>query len=218
MNVKTCRKINDWLPPIVVMNIMGGEFTVLSDYPSILLALAKGRNHIRMVTNGFWARDKRRIRKFMSTMEQLVDVCNTVDVAVSGDKWHVKSGQPAVDILKDNDVGVNLIRDANAEIPLAPIGRAWDNDLKVKANTASCIVMCNMFIREDGMICGCPYGYFPKQQFDKTSWYDIQKKIWDWRADRLRKEIFCVDCMEESPVEDQSKTTKLPVLVEMGVK
>jgi len=212
MSVEMCKRLNSWIPPIVVMNIMGGEFTILRDYPDMLLALAKGRDHIRMVTNGFWAHDKLRIRKFMSTMEQLVDVCGEVDVAVSGDKWHTKSGQPAMDILADNDVGVNYVRH-DYVVDLSPIGRAWDNKLEAEQNTASCLVMCNMMIREDGMICRCPYGYFPLQQFEETSWYNAREQIWHWRAERLRKDVFCVDCMEEV-----SKTTKLPTLVQLEVK
>lgn len=217
MSVEMCKRINNWLPLSVVMNIMGGEFTILKEYPLILLALAEGRDRVRMVTNGFWARDKRKIRKFMSTMEQLKEVCPLVEVAVSGDKWHVKSGQPAVDILKDNDVGIELVKHS-WEIELIPMGRAWDNNLPTHEGIASCKTMCNLFIREDGMICKCPYGYFPLQQFDETSWFNIQEQIWFWRAGGLVEEMICKSCMQASPIEDEGKTIKLPVLVEMETK
>jgi hypothetical protein len=197
MSVKMCERINAWVPRHVVLNIMGGEFSILEDYPEILVALSRGRNHIRLVTNGFWA-DKGR-EKFFQTMKQIkLASCKTIDVAVSVDSWHKKSNGDAVKFLKESDMGICLIKPPNLSIAdITPVGRAWDNGIVPDYDIqCSCESMCSMTITEDGMLSRCPFGYFPWKQFNETTWDDAQDYIWGWRSEKLAEGMNCHLCME----------------------
>lgn len=196
MSAKMCEKINAWVPRRVVLNIMGGEFSILNDYPEMLVELARGRRHIRLVTNGFWA--GRSTNKFFDTIKQIKEAsCQTIDIAVSTDGWHTRLSDNAVLALRNNNLGVNFI-DAGELYPshIAPVGRAWDNQINPHPNIQPhCEIMCGMIITEDGMICRCPYGYFPWKHFRKTTWHDAQEYIWGWRSKELAKSMNCRLCM-----------------------
>lgn len=198
MSPKICKELNIWVPNKVILNIMGGEITVLNNYPEILLALAKGRSGIRLVTNGFWSHTSSGIDKFLLTLEKLVDICGCVDVSVSTDHWHKNPGLEAQQILeKRRDIKINIIySNLNLE-QIIPIGRAWDNGLiSDYLIYRSCEVMCNMIITENGMLGRCPYGYFPWKHFGETTWADAQDYIWGWRSEKLSKDMNCRLCME----------------------
>jgi len=200
MSVKICEEINKWVPTRVKLNVMGGEFTILDDYPDMLIALAKTRKDIRLVTNGLWSRTNSRAEKFLDTLKQLVATCSCVDVAISNDDWHTLSSDHAIELLEDcrNEIRINRIAVPNLAITdITPVGRAWDNHLIPKPHThASCQVMSNMIIIENGMICKCPFGYFPWKHFSETTWYDAQDYVWGWRSEKLADGMNCHACME----------------------
>lgn len=198
MSVGMCERINAWVPKRVLFNIMGGEFTVLDNYPELLVALARGRNCVRLVTNGFWA-DKSDPDKFFDAMRQVKDSpCPEIDVAVSQDHWHEKQSHRAVLLLKNNDLGVNLIEPGDLGVDdITPVGRAWDNHIIPRGNVqCSCESMSNMIITEDGMLGRCPFGYFPWKHFSETTWVDAQEYIWGWRSEKLSEGMNCHTCME----------------------
>lgn len=182
-----------------MLNIMGGEFTILDDYPEMLVALARGRHGIRLVTNGFWADED--ADKFFDAMRQIHEAsCQTIDVAVSNDHWHKQSGDHATNLLVDNNPGINVIHTEDLKVSMGnitPIGRAWDNNLIPRTKLwGSCQLMCNMIITEDGMISRCPFGYFPWKHFSETTWADAQEYIWGWRSEKLAEGMNCHLCMK----------------------
>jgi len=177
---------------------MGGEVTVLDNYPEMLVALSSGRDRIRLVTNGFFANTVADIGRFVGAMEELVAVCEHIEVAVSEDQWHSSPGDRAVKLLDENDLGVELVQTGDLGIDdIIPIGRAWDNGLAPRGTVqCSCERMCNMIITEDGMIGRCPFGYFPWKHFSETIWGDAQEYVWGWRSEKLAEGMNCHLCME----------------------
>lgn len=212
MSVEMCEKINLWIPHKVCLNIMGGEFSVLDNYPEILIALAKGRSLIRLVTNGFWSRTSSDSDQFLSTLKELTDICKVVDVVVSKDRWHKNSGTFAQQLLeKNNNIGITVVHHKDVSYKdIDPLGRAWDNHIiSPKIIRRSCEVMCNMIITEDGMLCKCPFGYFPWKYFSETTWHDAQEYIWGWRSEKLAEGMNCHSCMEMEVTPKQLTQTSL---------
>lgn len=199
MSLKMCEQINAWVPKRVVLNIMGGEFTVLNNYQKMLKLLAKGRSHIRLVSNGFWSTTPFSTGQFLSTLEDLVQICKRVDVSTGTDQWHQISTPKAYELLEDNeDIGIKIVSERELYLEdIVPVGRAWDNRIvQEPQNHTSCTKMSNVTITEDGMISKCPYGYFPWKRFNETTWHDAQKYVWDWRSEKLSEGMNCDKCME----------------------
>lgn len=197
LSVETCGKINAWVPKNVVLNIMGGEFSILDNYPEMLVAMTRGRPHVRLVTNGFWA--GRDTEKFLDTMLSIKDTgCCEIDVAVSDDSWHEVDSSAATRIIGSFSHVVNPIKVGEIDTDdITPIGSAWDNGILPKSETVcSCETMCNMVITEGGMLGRCPYGYFPWKHFSETTWSDAQEYIWGWRSEKLTEGMNCLRCME----------------------
>lgn len=196
MSVEMCKQINRWIPKNILPNIMGGEFTILPNYPYLLLALSQGRDHIHMVTNGIWGHSHTMVTRFINTIHHIKQVCPTINIAVSTDCWHIVSSQKALDILGEMQKEINLVTEKT--INILPIGRAWINNLgKNQLSCASCEVMSNMIIREDGMVCRCPYAYFPWKHFSETTWDEAQEYIWGWRSEKLSEGMNCNMCMKK---------------------
>lgn len=198
MSVETCEKINEWIPSRVIPNIMGGEVTILANYPNLLIALSQGRKKIRIVTNGFWSRDSIEIRKFVKAMEQVGGVCKNIEVAVSDDHWHLCLGDRATKILEEQCPDITIVETYDLGVEkITPVGRAWDNQIVPQPeNWASCQVMSNLLIIEDGMICRCPFGYLPWKHFTETTWHDAQEYVWGWRSEEIADGMSCHSCME----------------------
>lgn len=197
MSVKTCEGINAWVPKKILLNIMGGEITVLFNYPEMLVALARDRYDIRLVTNGFWA--GRNNNKFFNTMKQIKAAsCPNINVAVSQDRWHKykRPGYLAASLLRKSNHGINLSTSTNWS-DITPVGRAWDNNLlSSNSQIRSCEEMSNITITEDGMVCRCPFGYFPWKHFSETTWDEAQDYVWGWRSEELANGMNCNMCME----------------------
>lgn len=203
MSIEMCKEINTWIPKKILPNIMGGEFSVLNNYPEILIELARHRNHVRLVTNGFWSRKDKRASKFIDTIKQIKDTCPCIDVVISNDRWHVyyysaKLLNNKVTKFLANSPGINLINCRNLDKDdIVPVGRAWDNHITPNEHVVrSCEYMSNMIITEDGIVCRCPFGYFPWKHFSETTWVDAQEYIWGWRSEKLAEGMNCHLCMK----------------------
>ncbi len=195
MSVGMCEKINSWIPRNIAINIMGGEFTILSNYPEMLVSLTKNRSRIRLVTNGYWLRNQ---DKFFDTIQQIKNAkCSHITVAVSTDQWHQKHAHDAIVLLKElPDIFVETC-DKLPTNGLAPVGRAWDNNLRSKLDyVRACTQLSYVIITEDGMISRCPFGYFPWKHFSETTWHDAQEYVWGWRSEKLAEGMNCNLCME----------------------
>lgn len=198
MSIETCEKINAWVPPESNLTIMGGEFSILDDYPEMLIALAHNRKAIRLITNGFWSHTDKRIKKFLLTMKQIVVICRQIEIGVSDDGWHRWSGDYALRLIKHNKLGIRPVPMANLSgNNVVPLGRAWDNKIStIPSDMCHCKAKWDIIITEDGMICLCPFGYFPWKHFSKTTWHDAQRHVWDWRLRQLAIGMNCYLCME----------------------
>ena len=209
LSAKTCEKINAWVPMSVKLNIMGGEFSILDNYPSLLVAIAEGRKDIHLVTNGFWAHNN--IDKFFGAMIDVKDVLSgNVSISVSSDSWHRTRGLFAQQLLKDIGEYVATVEtDELHDEAIVPVGRAWDNNVATTRNhLCACKQMCNMIITEDGMLCKCPFGYFKWKHFSETTWENAQRDILLWREEMLQDGMNCNGCMEKVGLSNVGSQTK----------
>lgn len=198
LSVETCKKINVWVPEGVVLNIMGGEFSILDNYPEMLVAMSRDRSHIRLVTNGLWARCD--TDKFFDAMRSIKAAgCCHIDVAISEDSWHKSDSSYAIELLENFGHVVSLIRAGELyKNDILPLGRAWDNHIvPTECLVCSCESMCSMIITENGMLGKCPHGYLPHKHFSETTWTEAQNYIWRWRSEKLAEGMNCHSCMEK---------------------
>lgn len=197
MSENMCKQINAWIPKRVVINTMGGEITVLNDYPELLAALAKGRSRLRLVTNGFWAHHSP--TKFFDAIKQMkTSPCDRIEIVVSGDGWHNKKHTLASKMLDEIETEADFIcTNEGVSMPVIPVGRAWDNHIMHDGSIYhQCQEQTSMIITEDGMLCRCPFGYFPWKHFSETTWHDAQEYIWGWRSEKLNEGMNCHLCMD----------------------
>jgi len=198
----TAQEINTWIPEKIPITIMGGELTILTNYPAITTALAKNRHRIRIVTNGQWSKTNAELSKFIKTIDEVSCVCDNVDVVVSGDYWRSNRNNPTQKDFSDftTATGVNFIQANSVKVnDLVPLGRAWDNSLITIENNltiASCKTMPSIMVIESGMIGRCPFGYMPWKHFSETNWDEAQDYIWGWRSEKLAEGMICDSCMQ----------------------
>jgi len=200
LSINDSQLLNTWLPSHVRMNVMGGEFTIIPDYPEILMALVSGRPKAALVTNGQWAYDEQATRTFLSSVDAVCEVCDEVLVAISDDRWHQKFNKRAQRLYREHNPKAKLIY--GVDIPddkLLPLGRAWDNKLASRSFEVCC-GCCRetgqLMVLETGMVTLCPMGYFPWKHFGKVSYDDARSHVWRWRAEQLDLGMDCFSCME----------------------
>ena len=198
MTVSMCDQINTWTPDNVFFNVMGGEFSLLDNYPELLLALVRGKKHIRLVTNGFWANQNP--DKFFDTLRAIkATECHPkVVICISNDIFHSKSSNNAIMSLRDNASWIKVETTIGFDLnDISPVGRAWDNNMSPEGEIiCNCQNMCNMTIIENGMLSLCPFGYFPWKHFTETTWKEAQEHILEWRSRLVAAETRCNTCME----------------------
>jgi len=212
MPVETCEEINAWIPWDIRLTTTGGEFSVLDNYPEMLVALARDRKCIRLITNGFWSHKDKRIKRFFNTIKQIQKVCKRIEIGVSNDGFHKWDNYYAHRLIRHNGLGIHLIPMARLTVDdIAPIGRAWNNKISSRrADHCYCKSTWSLAVIEDGMICRCPYGYFPWKHFSETTWYDAQRHVWDWRERQLALGMNCHMCMETVEADRYRKLHKTP--------
>lgn len=193
--------LNSWLPSYVKINIMGGEFTILPNYPEILIALTFGRTKAAIITNGQWAYDEPATQKFLSSIDAVCDVCDEVLVAISDDHWHQRFNKRAQRLYREHNPKAKLI--SGVDIPddkILPLGRAWDNKLASRSFEACC-GCCRetgqLTVIETGMITLCPMGYFPWKPFNEVTYNTAREYVWGWRARQLDLGMDCFSCMKQ---------------------
>jgi len=201
LSTQDCELLNVWSPSRVNINTMGGELTILDDYPEMLMSLASGRKKTAIVTNGQWCYDKQATQKFLASVDAVCGVCEEVLVGISNDKWHQKFGRRALRRFREHGSSAILIQGPEvSDDKLLPIGRAWDNGLAgkvVEACCGCCQETGQLTVIETGMITLCPLGYFPWKHFSDVSYDEAKEHIWKWRAKQLDAGMDCFSCMEQ---------------------
>jgi len=178
---------------------MGGEFSILHNYPDILVALCENRDRIRLTTNGAWGRSEKETNKFFDCIDNInASGCVYINITISTDRWHEPLCHKAVEILQNRIVDADWCSLGDYGIDdLTPVGRAWDNKLIPEGPVQCfCATAPSLIITEDGMIHKCPFAYFQWKHFSETTWQDEKKYVWDWRATELAGGMTCVSCME----------------------
>lgn len=154
------------------LNVMGGEVTLLPDYPELLEAL-----HfvpLRIVTNGWWVDHVKARRKLLATVRALSAAGPPVYLGISRDRYHPPGvGERAHAWLKqqakfNDDWGFTATKDpTEEERAIAPVGRAWWNELGdeiLRMFSPYCKAHRHreaMTVLEDGSVTFCTFGAWP---------------------------------------------------------
>jgi hypothetical protein len=173
MSIKTAEQIgNRFKDKPSWLNVMGGEITLLPNYPELLHVLAFAP--MRVVTNGWWVDHKAPREKLVSTINTLNKEKTSVLIGVSRDRFHPEGvGDRAFYWLKSRIDLCNTVQDLKEEDrAVAPVGRAWWNQLgdpMLRLFGAFCRSRENhrsMTVLEDGTVTYCPYGAWPVGSLD----------------------------------------------------
>lgn len=155
------------------LNVMGGEITLLPNYPELLDAL-----HfvpLRIVTNGWWVDHEKPRQKLLETVRRLSSSGHPVYLGISRDRFHPEGvGDRAYAWLEEQnpgfkeDWGFTMRKDIDAETKaVAPVGRAWMNELgddMLRMFSAYCHAHKankSMTVLEDGSVTYCEFGAWP---------------------------------------------------------
>jgi hypothetical protein len=154
------------------LNVMGGEITLLPNYPDLLEAM-----HfvpLRIVTNGWWVDHEKPRRKLVDTVRRLSKSGPPVYLGISRDRFHPEGvGDRAHEWLKtqvefNDDWGFTATKDLEEENrAVAPVGRAWHHELgddMLRMFGAYCHAHKNrqsMTVLEDGSVTFCNFGAWP---------------------------------------------------------
>ena len=179
MSLETARKVRPVFEGRVAwLNVMGGEITLLPDYPDLLRVL-----HfvpLRVVTNGWWVDNEGAREKLLSTVRALSAQGPPVHIGVSRDRYHPAGvGDRAIAWLREQnpdlkeDWGFTATKDLEEENrAIAPVGRAWWNELgdeMLRMFSAYCSAHRHnrsMTVLEDGTVTFCNFGAWPMGSLD----------------------------------------------------
>lgn len=211
MSLKMCHEINIWVPKNIQLNIMGGEVTILENYPELLMALSKDRSCIRIVTNGFGIKNDR--DKFFKSIYNIKKMYGCqISIAISNDIWHKPIPINMVEILRNKYL--DLIFETNTDLldnELYMVGRAFDNKIgPTTKGRALCKPCSSITIIENGILMKCPVGYFEFKHFHETTWEEAETEILQWRSKELKRGMDCYHCMTEI------NKSELQTLVQIG--
>ena len=165
--VRTCFEGHvDWL------NVMGGEITLIPNYPELLEAMHF--TPLRIVTNGWWVKNAQARVKLLETVRSLSASGPPVFIGISRDRYHPDGvGDQAFEWLQQNtqfneDWGFTATKDQDEENrAIAPVGRAWHNELgdeMLRMFSAYCHAHRHnrsMTVLEDGSVTFCSFGAWP---------------------------------------------------------
>ena len=154
------------------LNVMGGEVTLLPNYPELLAAL-----HfvpLRIVTNGWWVDNAHARNKLLATVRSLSHAGPPVVLGISRDRYHPPGvGERAHAWLEqhiefNDDWGFTATKDPKQEEKaIAPVGRAWLNELGdeiLRMFSPYCTAhqhRKSMTVLEDGSVTFCTFGAWP---------------------------------------------------------
>jgi len=193
------REISDWVTnQSVAINVMGGEFTLIPNYPDIVWALVKNRHVIYIVTNGGWITSDKETERFVELIRRLAErperKCSGSKfiVGVSVDEFHVDYGTAVCDVLRNENVTLVVGTHAGN---ILPVGRAWDNGINIEKPTTSCDDGPSMTVTEDGMLHYCIFGNTPYKMFHEVTYEQAKRAVFEWRAKRVIEGMTCQDCM-----------------------
>ena len=155
------------------LNVMGGELTLLPNYPELLEAM-----HfvpLRIVTNGWWVDHEKPRQKLLATIRSMSQQGPPIYLGISRDRFHPAGvGDRAHAWLTEQnpdfkeDWGFTATKDPKEEErAIAPVGRAWENELgdeMLRMFGAYCHAHKNnqsMTVLEDGSVTFCEFGAWP---------------------------------------------------------
>lgn len=162
-------------PHSLWFNVMGGELTLLDDYPDLLTAL--NVVPLRIVTNGWWVKSHQRREQFLAVVRELGKTQH-IHVGVSRDRFHPPGiGEEAANFLYsqgvNDDWSFSATKDPEQEAKaVAPVGRAWLNEigddfLRMFGVYCHAHDRCqSMTVLEDGTVTFCMFGAWPMGTLD----------------------------------------------------
>jgi hypothetical protein len=184
---------------------MGGEITLIPNYPELVQILYRGIDQGGMMTNGVFVKNDKAFDTFVETIKNLRN--RSFTVRVSQTQYHSTEGYGAEAYKKlakiFKDIEGRFIQITSHLDPVVPLGRAFDNNIGVDhwrchpQLGAFCeIERQPMFVDEKGFVHRCSLGNSRHKHISDNSFDTIKKEIVAWRQHRIERGMNCLACAE----------------------
>ena len=197
-------QINDWMPKIPTnISLLGGELTLIPNYPELIQILCKNLGQAGMITNGVFVRNDKEFDRFIDTIINLP--IRRFTIRVSQSQYHTTQyGLQAYEKLSKifEQIEGRWIQFAGSISQIIPFGRAFDNHIGYMPTHPTMIqdAMCETamgnttFIDEEGFAHLCPMGNSPYKHVSEDSYKNINYHIKQWQKHRIERGMTCLKC------------------------
>lgn len=199
---KMSQQLNEWLPQCGFSNvsIMGGEVSLIPNYPKLIHNVIEGHWQAGVLTNGVFVKKQKLFDQFVQMV--LETPVSQFTVRVSQSQYHSDElyGEDAFKKLKEafkHHHGRFIQLSESLDI-IVPMGRAFDNDIDRWPGGAACESCCknSIFIDEHGMVHWCPLGESPYKHFSECEYEEARREILEWRREKVDRGMNCLSCSE----------------------
>lgn len=201
------RQINGWIPRPHITNIssMGGEITLIPNYPELLQILYRGIDQGGLMTNGVFVKSDQAFKTFVQTIKSLRNRHFTV--RISQTQYHSPEGYGARAYEKLTKIFKNVegrfVQIVTHLSPVVPLGRAFDNNIGIDywRHHPQLGAYCEVdkqpiFVDERGFACRCLLGKSRHKHISEDSFDTVKKEIVAWRQYRIERGMNCLSCAE----------------------
>lgn len=212
-------QINDWMPKTLTnISLLGGELTLIPNYPELVQILCQGLNQGGIITNGVFVRNEKEFDRFVDTIIKLP--ISRFTIRMSQSQYHTTQyGIQAYEKLSKifEQIEGRWVQLAGNISHIIPFGRAFDNRIGYMPTHPEMIqdAMCETaletttFVDEEGFVHLCPMGNSPYKHVSEDSYENIYYHIKQWRKYRIEKGMTCLKCSRYGIGSHQQETIPL---------
>lgn len=200
MTEELADQINAWIPKSLTTNVtmVGGELTLLPNYPELMQTLCQGIDQAGIMTNGVFVKNDKSFNRFLETIINLP--IRNLTVRVSQSQYHTTEyGLKAYEkLLKAlEEVDNRWVQFSGHLTHIIPFGRAFDNSIgQIIITDAMCeSALGNVtFIDEEGFIHLCPMGNSRHKHISEDSYDNIRIETRNWQTYKVERGMTCLSC------------------------
>lgn len=202
------KMIHQWMPRSHITNItaMGGELTLIPNYPELIKILFDGIDQGGIMTNGIFVRNDEAFDTFVDVVRSVITRQFTVRVSQTqyhSDKEYGIKAYEKLRLIFENKTG-RFVQFSGYQETIVPFGRAFDNGIGIEKWRchpqlgAMCDITMGkiLLIDEEGFVHLCPLGESRHEHISHDSYDNMYKNIRKWRKDRIEKGMNCLSCSE----------------------
>jgi len=223
--VEKSKEINKWLPnDDINICFTGGELTLIPHYTDLIYNISQNKTQIGIITNGVFIKNKKSLNKFIDLINTLKN--ESITIRISQTQYHSKEEYGILAYQKLKTIFKNykhiFIQQVGFLDLIAPLGRAYDNKIKIHQwnnSTNNYGAMCRneaqrklIFIDENCLIHWCPFGNSPIENFQQFIYEAIKHKIILWREEKLQEGMTCLLCSKNGVGSSNNQFVSLNIM------